>query len=176
MLASSPTDSPSPSPLTHGPSGAEWAAAHDTLKADDELWRSLAFEGVQHDGQGGLLEHRRCPRCGSTLSRAISPELAREVCQHQAAVHALSEEAIADAGKASPKQRRGFAAMSPEQHRAIARLGGLTAQRDGKAHRFSSEEARAAGRKGGQALSTDTDHMAKIGRRGGKAPKSPRRR
>lgn len=175
MSAMSPAESP-PSPLSHGPSGAEWTAAHDALKTNDQLWRSLAFDGVQHNGRGGLMEHRRCPCCGSTISRAISVEQAREVCQNQAVVHAYSAEAIADAEKVSPKQRRGFAAMPPEQHRAIARLGGQAAHRDGKAHRFTSEEARTVGRRGGEAVSVDREHMADIGRRGGKARSAKRRR
>lgn len=50
-----------------------------------------------------------------------------------------------------PKARRGFAAMTDEQRRELARRGGKAAQASGKAHRFTSEEAREAGRKGGAA-------------------------
>jgi len=50
-----------------------------------------------------------------------------------------------------PKSHRGFAAMSPEQQRAIASAGGRAAHQSGHAHEFTSEEARAAGRKGGAA-------------------------
>jgi general stress protein YciG len=50
-----------------------------------------------------------------------------------------------------PRSRRGFAAMDPESVRAIARLGGKAAHSRGTAHEFTSEEARAAGRKGGLA-------------------------
>lgn len=46
---------------------------------------------------------------------------------------------------------RGFASMSPEQQRQIASKGGQAAHRKGVAHEWTSEEARAAGRKGGQA-------------------------
>ncbi len=46
---------------------------------------------------------------------------------------------------------RGFAAMSTDQRSSIARLGGVTAHKKGTAHEFTTEEARAAGRKGGQA-------------------------
>lgn len=52
---------------------------------------------------------------------------------------------------ASEKQRRGFAAMNPDQVRELARRGGVAAHRAGTAHEFSSDEARAAGRKGGLA-------------------------
>jgi general stress protein YciG len=62
---------------------------------------------------------------------------------------------------------RGFAAMEPEKHREIARLGGLAAQATGRAHQFSSEEGRLAGKKGGNAVSADREHMSKIGTRGG---------
>jgi len=46
---------------------------------------------------------------------------------------------------------RGFASMDPELQRAIASKGGKAAHQSGNAHRFTSEEAREAGRKGGQA-------------------------
>ena len=42
---------------------------------------------------------------------------------------------------------RGFAALSPEQRQAIARSGGKAAQAKGTAHRFTSQEAKLAGRK-----------------------------
>ncbi len=49
------------------------------------------------------------------------------------------------------KARRGFAAMSPERQREIARQGGRAAHQLGVAHEWSREEAREAGKKGGQA-------------------------
>jgi uncharacterized protein len=45
------------------------------------------------------------------------------------------------------RRLRGFAAMSPEKKREIAGMGGRAAHATGRAHQFSSEEARAAGRK-----------------------------
>jgi uncharacterized protein len=51
----------------------------------------------------------------------------------------------------SPKARRGFARMDRDKVREIARLGGKAAHECGTAHEFTSEEARAAGRKGGLA-------------------------
>ena len=53
-------------------------------------------------------------------------------------------------GNKSGKTERGFAAMDPERQRAIASEGGKAAHQSGNAHEFNSEEARAAGRKGGQ--------------------------
>jgi general stress protein YciG len=64
---------------------------------------------------------------------------------------------------------RGFAAMDPEEQREIASKGGRAAHERGTAHEFSSEEASAAGRKGGQSVSRNREHMAAIGRKGGLA-------
>ncbi|HEY7832222.1 MAG TPA: KGG domain-containing protein [Ktedonobacterales bacterium] len=46
---------------------------------------------------------------------------------------------------------RGFASMDREKQREIASKGGRAAHVQGTAHEWSSEEARAAGRKGGAA-------------------------
>lgn len=48
-------------------------------------------------------------------------------------------------------KNRGFASLSPERRKEIARKGGVTAHRLGVAHRWDSEEAKEAGRKGGLA-------------------------
>ena len=48
---------------------------------------------------------------------------------------------------------RGFASMDPQRQREIASEGGRAAHEKGTAHEFTSEEAREAGRKGGQARS-----------------------
>ncbi len=45
--------------------------------------------------------------------------------------------------------KRGFASMSPEKQREIARKGGRAAHEKGTAHEWTPEEARAAGSKGG---------------------------
>jgi general stress protein YciG len=50
-----------------------------------------------------------------------------------------------------PKQRRGFAAMDPAKRRSIASLGGKASHARGTGHKWSAEEAREAGRKGGRA-------------------------
>jgi general stress protein YciG len=59
--------------------------------------------------------------------------------------------------------------MDEDRQREIASKGGRAAHEKGTAHEFSSEEAREAGRKGGQAVSRDREHMAEIGRKGGEA-------
>src|ERR1041384_3192084 len=62
---------------------------------------------------------------------------------------------------------RGFASMDDEKQREIASTGGRAAHEKGTAHEFTSEEAREAGRKGGETVSRDREHMAEIGREGG---------
>ena len=62
--------------------------------------------------------------------------------------------------------RRGFAAMDAEKRRETASKGGRAAHLKGTAHQFAPEEAREAGRKGGQAVSKNRAHMAAIGRKG----------
>ena len=76
----------------------------------------------------------------------------------------------------NPKQRRGFAMMDPDKLRAVCARGGQTAHALGRAHRFSTEKASQAGKKGGATVSTDRYHMAKSGSRGGKAKKGYRER
>ena len=56
-------------------------------------------------------------------------------------------------GNKQGSSNRGFASMDPQRQREIASEGGRTAHEKGTAHEFTSEEAREAGRKGGQARS-----------------------
>jgi general stress protein YciG len=68
-----------------------------------------------------------------------------------------------------PKSNRGFASMNLSRQREIASKGGKAAHAQGRAHEFTSDEARSAGRKGGEMVSRNRDHMAAIGRAGGQA-------
>jgi len=63
--------------------------------------------------------------------------------------------------------KRGFASMDATKQREIASKGGRAAHAKGTAHEFTSDEARVAGRKGGEAVSRDRAHMSAIGREGG---------
>jgi general stress protein YciG len=69
----------------------------------------------------------------------------------------------------SGKSKRGFASMDPARQRSIASKGGKAAHAKGTAHEWTSDEAREAGRKGGEVVSRDRAHMAAIGREGGEA-------
>jgi general stress protein YciG len=57
--------------------------------------------------------------------------------------------------------------MDPAKQKEIASKGGKAAHAKGTAHEFTSDEARVAGRKGGEAVSRDRAHMSAIGREGG---------
>ena len=65
--------------------------------------------------------------------------------------------------------------MDAHRQREIARKGGRAAHEKGKAHEFTPDEARAAGRKGGEKVSMNRKHMAEIGRRGGRSSAQRRR-
>lgn len=82
-----------------------------------------------------------------------------------------SQEATEPTTPAPP--RRGFAAIDPRLQREIAAKGGRAAHAQGRAHQFTSEEARIAGRKGGRAVheKRGAAHMARIGAIGGAAAK-----
>jgi uncharacterized protein len=48
-------------------------------------------------------------------------------------------------------RKRGFASMDPNKQREIASKGGRSAHAQGTAHKWTSDEARSASRKGGAA-------------------------
>lgn len=75
-----------------------------------------------------------------------------------------------------PKGKRGFASMSPERQRAIARKGGQSVADENRSFSRDHDLAAAAGRKGGKAVkpknrvfSRDPALAAEAGRKGGRA-------
>ncbi len=66
------------------------------------------------------------------------------------------------------RSKRGFASMDAGKQRQIASKGGRAAHAKGTAHEFTADEAREAGRKGGVVVSQNREHMASIGRKGGR--------
>ena len=61
----------------------------------------------------------------------------------------------------------GFARVPKEKLRNWASLGGKAAQREKSGHRFTSEKAREAGKRGGATVAKDREYMRELGRRGG---------
>jgi hypothetical protein len=62
----------------------------------------------------------------------------------------------------SDTSNRGFASMDEEERSEIASQGGKAAHEKGTAHEFSSEEAKEAGHKGGEAVSQDSENIESI--------------
>jgi general stress protein YciG len=84
---------------------------------------------------------------------------------------------LSDEQNAAPASKpRGFAAMTTEKQKELARRGGQAAHARGTAHEFSKDEAKAAGRRGGQVVSRDRDYMSKIGRAGARKSAEVRKR
>ena len=67
------------------------------------------------------------------------------------------------------KKKKGFASMSRERLLEVSSQGGKATSAQGTAHKFTSVEAAAAGRKGGIVVAANREHMATIGKVGGKA-------
>ena len=63
----------------------------------------------------------------------------------------------------SSSMARGFAAMDPEMQREIASKGGKAAHEKGVAHKFTSEEARLAGKKGGRRVRSNRTEINQKG-------------
>lgn len=72
---------------------------------------------------------------------------------NQTATSGISSDSSTGKSKSPDKSTstRGFASMDQERQKEIASKGGKAAHLSGNAHQFTSEEAREAGRKGGQA-------------------------
>src|ERR671915_431502 len=131
------------------------AAVSDT--DPNSRWRKMSMAiRDQHDGR---------------MDAAADRERPREVANESRAPGAGSGSARGRGGRSN----RGFASMDPNKQREIASKGGRAAHAKGTAHEFNSDEARDAGRKGGQAVSRNREHMAAIGRRGGEARGNARR-
>lgn len=80
-----------------------------------------------------------------------------------------NQQEVSNSSSGNRRSNRGFAAMSPERQKQIASEGGRAAHKLGVAHEWNSDEARKAGKKGGQIVSQNREHMSEIGRRGGQS-------
>jgi uncharacterized protein len=90
-----------------------------------------------------------CPECGVIVPDPGVGELCPEGCG-KTLVPVPDMNPTGTHGTVAPKKSgRGFASMSPEKQREIARKGGRAAHAKGTAHEWNREEARAAGSRGG---------------------------
>jgi general stress protein YciG len=115
-------------------------------------------------------EARPVQSLGSTLGKS-KPDSKKTVTQTQTQTQTqqTQREDQDMATQAPKKSNRGFASMDREKQKEIASKGGKAAHAQGRAHEFTADEARSAGRKGGEAVSKNREHMAQIGRAGGQA-------
>lgn len=81
---------------------------------------------------------------------STTPDGPKEQDAHVEPAHPPTEKTPAAAPAPAPR-RRGFAMMDRERVKQIASKGGRAAHAAGTAHQFSSDEARIAGKKGGEA-------------------------
>lgn len=58
--------------------------------------------------------------------------------------------------------QQGFASMPKDKQREIASKGGKAAHEQGTAHEWTSEEAREAGRRGGQSRGASSQNMEEL--------------
>ena len=90
------------------------------------------------------------PKPSPVQDPPAEPGQAPYVVRSRAADYTESRKAMRGRMTGERKERRGFASMSPEKQREIASKGGRAAHQKGTAHEWTSDEARSAGRKGGQ--------------------------
>ena len=117
---------------------------------------------------GRTLPSRGSNAIGSSAKSASAP-LEREVEIEGRSTLADDAASTRKGRNGNGTSHRGFAAMDQNKQREIASKGGRAAHVKGTAHQWSSDEARAAGRKGGETVSQNREHMSAIGRRGGEA-------
>jgi general stress protein YciG len=104
---------------------------------------------------------------GSMDDRGMVPMNDDEVREEAEANAERQSSPPSSAASAPASRRRGFAAMDESRQREIASKGGRAAHEKGTAHEFTRDEARAAGKKGGEVVSQNRRHMAEIGKKGG---------
>ncbi len=78
--------------------GEDWIATHEAFKCS-RTWDNLAFDGIQGGGGALLVEHRRCPDCGSTMSRAVDLVRASDLISRLSTVLSVSLDAVATAAR-----------------------------------------------------------------------------
>ena len=86
----------------------DWIATHEALK-NSPHWDNLALDGIQSGGGVMLVEQRRCPDCGSTLSRPVDVARASQLVSRLGELLSVSVDALAIAVRAltaPPPERR----------------------------------------------------------------------
>jgi predicted GIY-YIG superfamily endonuclease/general stress protein YciG len=137
--------------------------------ADGTLYTGYALDPcarakVHNSGRGARYTAGRLPvslvytEAFGSLSAALKREHQLKRWRRESKEALLGFSGIRDAARSAitpedimAKEDRGFASMDPNKQREIASKGGRAAHQKGTAHEWTADEAREAGRKGGQA-------------------------
>ncbi len=127
--------------------------SESVIRCIEEDTRRLTFKAI--------LTFRALPELAGIVQAWMNAELLSPRI-----LQALHEREISQDGLRPPRPR-GFERLAPERRREIARVGGVAAHQYGRAHKYTPQEASAAGKIGGRTVSADREHMRRIGRIGG---------
>jgi len=83
------------SSMAHGETKQEWSRAHDMLRRSGR-WANLLLDGYLVSAQGFVYESRRCPHCGSTISKRVSKAEALATLAELLGVHTRSLGVLAE--------------------------------------------------------------------------------
>jgi uncharacterized protein len=122
-----------------------------TRKLLDEAKKHIeAWDGISPLKGERMETELMCPECGVIVPDPSPEELCPEGCGKGLVLVPDSPTRSEQSTVPKKKSGRGFGSMSPERQREIASKGGRAAHMKGTGHEWTREEARAAGRKGGQ--------------------------
>jgi uncharacterized protein len=131
-------------------------------------------ERGQFDNQGRM--DQESSRGTSPMSNPSQSDMSRMGSKESSRGNSENEGESRQESPVRKTANRGFAAMDREKQKRIASEGGRAAHRQGVAHEWNRDEAREAGRKGGQIVSQNREHMSEIGRKGGQSSGQRRQR
>lgn len=120
-----------------------------------------------HDSAAALDPLPEIPEPPPSETRIRPKLIARARIRYTTITGVVIEVEAVDIEVIRPQRPRGFAAMTDEQRKAISAKGGASSHAKGTAHRFTSDAARVAGRKGGNAPHKQRGRLA--GQRGAKS-------
>ena len=93
-------------PLLHGPGTEETRAAHEALTFSP-YWDNLRLDGFGPGDELQAMELRRCPQCGSTISRLIPAAIAEARLTEASDLIERSRKALAPTRGRAPRDPNG---------------------------------------------------------------------
>lgn len=130
---------------------ARYALASLSTPIVHERRFTLLPPALPDDAFEAALRRVPCPPAGAVRFQPRVSHMVHDAPAADSTSDAALTRAVVGETPAPKKRGGGFASMTKEKRQEIARKGGQAAHASGTAHRFSSDEARAAGVKGGNA-------------------------